>query len=131
MVFMVFAPELGVEGLLPRVAAGRLAPTARPARAIKSWRRDRLASGLNGSVMGFLRELLFLSPPRVREGTQATSTRASMRLGAGEPVPVARRADPRVRAGGETPVVQLCAEVKRVGVRGHRPGVALRGQESP
>src|SRR5262245_55400848 len=52
MVLMVFAPELGVEGVLPRVAAGRLAPTARPAPAIKRWRRDMLALGLNGSFMG-------------------------------------------------------------------------------
>src|SRR5690349_12464540 len=52
MVLMVVAPELGVEGVSPRDAAGRLAPTARPAPAIRRWRRERLASVLNGSVIG-------------------------------------------------------------------------------
>src|SRR5262245_9684555 len=52
MVLMVVAPELGVEGVSAHVAAGKLAPTARPAPAINRWRRDMLTSGLNGSFMG-------------------------------------------------------------------------------
>src|SRR6266496_2837113 len=51
--------------------------------------------------------------------------------GAGEPLLERRRAEARVSAGGEALIVQLCAEVLGVDVRGHLPWVSRCAQETP
>ena len=53
-----------------------------------------------------------------------------LRYGAAEPVVEPRRADTRVLAGGETLIVQLCAEVQCVDVRDHLPCFSVCAQES-
>src|SRR5213596_1250322 len=59
------------------------------------------------------------------------SSRCLSRRGAAEPLLETRRAEARVIAGGETLIVQLCAEVAGVDVRGYLPWVARCVQETP
>ena len=51
--------------------------------------------------------------------------------GAAEPLLEMRRAEARVIAGGKALIVQLCAEVEGVDVRGHLPWVSRCAQETP
>src|SRR6266566_3002454 len=59
------------------------------------------------------------------------SSRCLLRRGAAEPLLETRRGEARVIAGGETLIVQLCAEVAGVDVRGHLPWVSRCAQETP
>jgi hypothetical protein len=51
--------------------------------------------------------------------------------GAAEPLLEMRRAEARVIAGGKALIVQLCAEVEGVDVRGHLPWISRCAQETP
>src|SRR5437667_3927050 len=51
--------------------------------------------------------------------------------GAAEPLLEMRRAEARVIAGGKALIVQFCAEVGRVHVRGHLPWISRCAQETP
>src|SRR5439155_4738987 len=59
------------------------------------------------------------------------SSRRLLRRGAAEPLLEMRRAEARVIAGSKALIVQLCAEVEGVDVRGHLPWVSVFAQETP
>src|SRR5438552_16980239 len=59
------------------------------------------------------------------------SSRRLLRRGAAEPLLETRRGEARVIAGDKALIVQLCAEVAGVDVRGHLPWVSRCAQETP
>ena len=59
------------------------------------------------------------------------SLRSLLRRGAIEPVREMRRAEARFIAGDKALIVQLCAEVLCVDVRGHLPWVSRCAQVTP
>ena len=57
--------------------------------------------------------------------------RCLLRRGSAEPIREMRRAEARVIAGSKALIVQLCAEVLGMDVRGHLPWVSRCAQETP
>src|SRR5215472_16229472 len=59
------------------------------------------------------------------------SLRCLLRRGAAEPLFETRRGEARIFGGSKAVIVELCAEVMGVDIRGHMPWVARCAQEAP